>query len=1792
MAEKEKADVPPDGNAPAAMLEGGTYEIIRNRLTGFGRDLRDRLDKLNSARRDIFGALETTVLATERVTTGHNCVPRDMVAVGSHFIFGYNVHFGLKTETNLEDVFAVYAFRERTFHTETLDLLNDEAFHRDFAELYRYYRHAQFAKFHAVGPNLYLVFHTGKGPGERKVFKWVHRGDTLQYVDARSDHEAKYPSQFDFQWTRTHRDLHESGEHPHISIEDRVFVETVGGDLTVKVENNTESGAGIYSEPVDDVDQALDDAEIYFATVGNLILLKIRPYQEKNFRYLIFNEKTQQCRRVDTIESACVFLPDDHGIIFANGYYLQSGEFKTFENDVQDMVFERRMASPNGEDYLYVFYQKVSGTYVLLPYNLIEQKVDTPIICHGFTLFRDGELVCFKSGEQPQKHHAVQIWQTPYVHEDVVQQTETDSYLAKVGNPDLVRGMAECHELLGLIDKDDAYADLYIDLVKLAGDILDSYYWLEHADAFELAPVLGSVREAASAAVGEFDKVTRVRQETKRKSTEVGGRASDILKALDRKRFETVDDFVKSLSDIRHVRGEIISLKDLRYVDLTMVETLETQIAENTERLSQRCVEFLLRDGALAPYEKRIEEQQAAIPGLTKAAAARDLGEQIAASATELEMLIEIVSNLKIDDATQRTAIIDNISAIFTQVNAARAALKNQTKELLSTEGIAEFGSQMKLLNQSVVNFLDVCDTPDKCEEYLTKVMIQIEELEGRFAEFDEFVVQLSVKRDEIYNAFETRKVGLVEKRNKRATSLAAAADRILKGVKTRVDRLETIDEINSYFATDLMIDKVRDIVEKLGELDDSVKVDDIQSRLKTVREDSIRQLKDRQDLFVGGGDAIKFGNFTFSVNVQPFDLTTVVREGEMLLHLTGTRLFEPIDDPTIIAASDMWQQEVISENTNVYRAEYLAHLILGSLGTPGQPTLAALHAMDDEQRLAVVQKFMGPRYIEGYVKGVHDQDAYKIVTALTEMSSTIGLLKYGPRARALARFYWQYFGDEKTKTLLSAKLAGFGTLSNLFPDTAIQRSYVVELRQLLSAFAGEEGLGDDAMAAEGAEYLFHELCAGNTFAVSARAVRLHEQFLSYVKQNNFDGRLHATLDEVEKHPRAQYSLARDWVGAFLESSVAQDASLPQFKDYADEASLLLLEGAPQKEQIVDGMVEQDIAGLIGSHALIESGNYHLHYNHFVSRLTEFQTQDVPRFVALGDRKRDLLEESREQMRLGEFKPRVLTSFVRNRLLDTVYLPLIGANLAKQIGVVGEKKRTDLMGLLLLVSPPGYGKTTLMEYIANRLGVIFMKINGPAIGHQVTSLDPNEATNAAAREEIMKLNLSLEMGDNVMIYVDDIQHCNPEFLQKFISLCDAQRKIEGVYKGKTRTYDLRGRKVMVVMAGNPYTESGERFQIPDMLTNRADIYNLGEVIGDNADAFELSYLENCLTSNPVLSELASRHQKDVHSIIRLAEHGNQEGVEFEGNYSSEQIEELVATMRKLLRVRDVILTVNREYVRSAAQSDDYRTEPPFKLQGSYRNMNRIAEKVLPIMNDEELESLILSNYENDSQTLTSDTESNMLKFKELAGTLTDEDLARWNDIKRAFTENVKMRGVDADDSVGRVIVQMQSFNESLESIRHAMSAGVASLTERQFEADGVEQQIASVAGQLGQMHGQMDIIGSAIGEALSKLSVPSAASPTVAESTEDVPMPTKNSKGKTAGVEQTVLVMHKVPRSVLDVLRSQFELMNNWLEPLLKSSHEQSDQMEQLQVSLDEVRGNYESLLKQLSKASKSGTGK
>src|SRR5690606_21866467 len=186
---------------------------------------------------------------------------------------------------------------------------------------------------------------------------------------------------------------------------------------------------------------------------------------------------------------------------------------------------------------------------------------------------------------------------------------------------------------------------------------------------------------------------------------------------------------------------------------------------------------------------------------------------------------------------------------------------------------------------------------------------------------------------------------------------------------------------------------------------------------------------------------------------------------------------------------------------------------------------------------------------------------------------------------------------------------------------------------------------------------------------------------------------------------------------------------------------------------------------------------------------------------------------------------------------------------------------------------------------------------------------------------------------------------------------------EGVWQGRTRTYDLRGKRFAVGRAGNPDTEDGKRFRVPDRLANRADVWNLGDVLSGRDDVFALSYVENALTSNPVLAPLSTRDRGDVRLLVRLAR--GEEGVrpeQMSHPYSKVELEQILSVLRTLLRVQEVVLAVNRAYIASAAQSDAARTEPPFLLQGSYRNMNAIAERIVPVMNDAEVEALIDDHY--------------------------------------------------------------------------------------------------------------------------------------------------------------------------------------------------------------------------------------
>ena len=117
------------------------------------------------------------------------------------------------------------------------------------------------------------------------------------------------------------------------------------------------------------------------------------------------------------------------------------------------------------------------------------------------------------------------------------------------------------------------------------------------------------------------------------------------------------------------------------------------------------------------------------------------------------------------------------------------------------------------------------------------------------------------------------------------------------------------------------------------------------------------------------------------------------------------------------------------------------------------------------------------------------------------------------------------------------------------------------------------------------------------------------------------------------------------------------------------------------------------------------------------------------------------------------------------------------------------------------------------------------------------------------------------------------------------------------------------------MAGNPYTESGEVFRIPDMLANRADIYNLGDILGGMESLFPLSYIENGLTSNPVLAPLATRDMADLYLLVARRGRGSPgERAQARLHRRGDQRDRGRAAAAD--PVRDVVLRVNQQYIAS------------------------------------------------------------------------------------------------------------------------------------------------------------------------------------------------------------------------------------------------------------------------------------
>ncbi|MEV7976313.1 DNA repair ATPase [Streptomyces sp. NPDC086519] len=1627
-------------------VEDGTYQILRARLADRAAELGRRAASLNSRRQEAFGSRPLDLAGSARPRTEGAGTACGVVAVRPDVLL-----LGTSAPDLDAGLLSLHTPDGSALGPEKVPgLLDDERFHRDLAELLRYYRDAHLTDLRRTASGrLLAVFRTGGNEGDLRVLSWQLRADRVEYLGNHGERDLPRPPVSELPWTTTGREHHADGRILIDGGEGAVSVATTGGSLTVRARPGDRL---LFQEAVDEPLQSLADATVAYAATGPLLLLRIRPYNEPADRYLVVNTRTGSVRRHDSLGRGARLLPAEQGLIFPGGYELADGSHRAFRiggggggasgasgaggaggaggasgaggagagsaadgSGADELRFDAVLPSPNGEDLLYVLRRPGRAEVLLLPWNTVRREAASALHGAAHALLPDGTLVLLRADPEPVRTHELQLWHTPFQSADhAAAQPVGDGPLARIGNADLVAGIADCLDVVRSAtaaaatqeNPTPASPELILDACARAAD---RHYWL--ADTGLLEP-LDELRATAQQLVAEQARVRQLAARAAQALDHARAEAAALVRRSHGEPPADADAWTALLAELRRAQGRTRTLRELPQLDLAALDRVEADLAAELAAATERAFAFFAGPDAFAAplAAARLAAGEAA--SIATAAEATRLADRLTEQADALATVTDLVTGAADADPSAGTAVLLAIGEVLAAVNRARAVLTARRRALLDAEHRAAHAAETALLAQATTAALSAADTPAACDDQLARLLLRVDALEARFAEAEDLAADLALRREEIRQAFAVRRQTLLDEAAARADRVAASAGRALRALSRRLAGLGSAADVHAAQAADPMALRIRAAAGELRDLDERVRAQELEDGLLGAVRTALRELRDRADLSEDGGATVRLGRHRFAVRREPVELTLQPDGDSLAFVVTGTGYRRSADLPELLTGREFWTQPLVSESPTLYRAEYLAAALLS--------TTTATAA--DEPLLDQVRRAAERGYDEGYERGVHDQDATAILGALLRLRAGAGLLRHPAEVRATAQLFWacgatdaQRAAWQRRARSLALARARFGP-DGAAPTTAASGPVTVasgpvtaasrpvaaaagpttamaelaaELTDAVAAFAAATGLPPAPWAGD---YLQEELADPHEgFATGVAARTLLDGF----HHTDAAPLLTADLGALGADLPARHQLAGAWLGSYA----ATHADGTDGEGVPEAVAHLCAPDLPRYE--ITAPVGETVDGLLGTHPRVRDGRLTVRIDQLPYQARVFREERAPAFRAFQRRRADVLAAERARLRLDDHRPRPLAGFVRNQLIDQVYLPLVGDNLAKQLGTLDSTGPADRSGLLLLLSPPGYGKTTLLEYVADRLGLLMVRVDGPALGAATTSLDPGQAPDAAARREVEKIVFALEAGSNVLLHVDDIQHVCAELLQKFIPLCDAQRRVEAVSDGVARSFDLRGRRFAVCLAGNPHTASGQRFQIPDMLANRADVWNLGEVLTGHQELFALSFLENALAANPVLAPLAGADPADLALLSALAD-GDPGAQADQLAHPVQDLDRVLATLTRLRRVQRTVLAVNSAYIASAAQSDTDRLEPPFLLQGSYRTMAQLAARVDPVQSDAEVEALLDDHYLAEARTLGSAAEANLLKLARLRGRATPEQTARWHALCAAY----------------------------------------------------------------------------------------------------------------------------------------------------------------------------------------------
>ncbi|HAS8538498.1 TPA: AAA family ATPase [Vibrio vulnificus] len=1582
-------------NIEQAIKDGGSFSVIRDKLTANSTDLFNAIKALDEKRKLEFGGVDLSVAGNINLLTESISKPVDIAKVGEILLFGFDGEIGLKSHIELSDMFAAYRLDKDENgklepHALALSetILNDEAFLTEFNRNTRHNRDVRLRQLFVENGTLFIIVSTNKGGKNFAHYTFKDSGSGFKF-EQYNVHKPSRKVGASHEWVSTTKDDIISGVHSHISVANKVFVETIGGDLTIKTTNDTEDSKGIFSEDVAKKEQRITDAKVQYIDLGELVLLSITPLSEEP-RYYVFNVPTQQVIRCDALANSWTEFDEGHGIVFSNGYAIAGGEMKVIDSEESTSVFHGKTSSPSGEDALYAFYNSEQGNYTIYHYNLVSKQVTPPIHSKGFTSRKDGKLLVFRTSENSnaEKLHSLQVWDSPFMSQENYVKliaSKPDTALTRIGNPTLVKGISDCLTILELTKRTEVSEALYESIIKTTNRLLDTHYWLADEECGSPKCKLMAIKDTAEQVLTEFKKVKEQSKSASERIVSLGEEFEEVKHACSTLQGFAPEPYIEALYKAKGFIGTLFSAKEIKFIDIVKIDNLLKESNNLKDTVVVKLIDRLQDKEAFNSFHTSIRdiEREAATCKTSK-----EYSEKVSnlnQISLRLTALNSEIGELETDDSTKITKIVSHLGDVFTSINTLTAKMKSTRKAMVEEELSEQFKVQMNQLSQIIEVSLSNANTPEECDIQAEELAVQFEKLELRFAESDTYIDELRKKSDEAQQSIENRKSSLKSERQAQIQKVIKSVESTIETIQKKIQTFGTIEEVHSYFKTNIAVERVRSNCKRLVELGDTVASDGFNQKIKTLKAEAVTNTRDRAEIFEDGGDIIKLGKSRFSVNKRKPELSLVTEGTKTVAVVSSTSFKQPIDDSRLSELSDYTSMIVPTESDTIYRGTYLAYLAIDkviseNLDSDGEITrLISKNYIERESKVdEIIRSIIKDNYDGGFTRGVHDLDAKLIFAKLYPLSISNGnSIASSTEVRIEAINYLMATGakNERITSLMvsasSMKKIDIAVKTGAFDQSVANAANILNI--------------DVATM----HYLLDCYCVNEQISLTLpmEVVSLAEKVKEVIGEENVE-----------------------LVDLNVFSAFASSFESELNKDILKEAHRVFL-ALTCKQKIAIYKSERKTMfstnGLIGEHVTISKGTLTGNSEEVLSLCKAHFEKHSVNFKKLVDLRSQISKEFEESLQLSELVAKPMAGFVRNELIKKSYIPLIGDSLANQIGSIDSSKASNNGGLML-ISPPGYGKTTLLEYIAACMGFIFVKINGPAIGHNVTSIIPDESTSPEAAKELTKLNFALELGDNVIVLIDDIQHLSPEFLQKFISLCDGTRRIEGQWNGVTKTYDMKGKRFAIAMAGNPYTENGEAFKIPDMLSNRMTSRNLGDVSTGMEDAFELSYIENALTSNQYTEDLHSRDRDDFFKMIDMAKgHSAVASANLNYPYSQGELVEIIDVLKHMMTVQDIVLKVNRSYIQSAAQASSYRTEPPFLLQGSYRNMNKMCEKIVPVMTNEDIVNLISDHYKSESQTLTTKAEENFIRLKMMLGTDSEDDNARWANIVEIFMESQK-----------------------------------------------------------------------------------------------------------------------------------------------------------------------------------------